>query len=109
LRCRDALAEFERSLISERTRAGLSAARRRGSALGRPKKLDRAQLDHVRSLLETRDASKKEIAGIFRVSVSTLYRALLCDQLGADPVRPLHARARMGPDRLAGDGAGGVV
>ncbi|WP_080431511.1 recombinase family protein [Burkholderia ubonensis] len=32
-----ALAEFERSLISERTRAGMAAARARGAKIGRPK------------------------------------------------------------------------
>jgi DNA invertase Pin-like site-specific DNA recombinase len=35
-----ALAEFERELIRERTRAGLAAARARGRQGGRPKKLD---------------------------------------------------------------------
>ena len=41
-----ALAEFERALISERTCAGLEAAKRRGAQLGRPKKLagERAEL-----------------------------------------------------------------
>lgn len=34
-----ALAEFERSLISERTRAGMEAARRNGKHVGRPKKI----------------------------------------------------------------------
>ncbi|WP_441711623.1 recombinase family protein [Hyphomicrobium sp. 2TAF46] len=34
-----ALAEFERSLISERTKAGMAAARARGTRLGRPAKL----------------------------------------------------------------------
>ncbi|CEJ84443.1 site-specific DNA recombinase; e14 prophage (fragment) [Hyphomicrobium sp. GJ21] len=33
-----ALAEFERSLISERTKAGMAAARIRGVRLGRPMK-----------------------------------------------------------------------
>ncbi|WP_321900081.1 recombinase family protein [Paraburkholderia heleia] len=33
-----ALAEFERSLISERTRAGMTAARARGAKIGRPRK-----------------------------------------------------------------------
>jgi DNA invertase Pin-like site-specific DNA recombinase len=33
-----ALAEFERSLISERTKAGLAAARARGAVLGRPRR-----------------------------------------------------------------------
>ena len=37
-----ALAEFERALISERTRAGMAAARARGRSIGRPPKLRRA-------------------------------------------------------------------
>lgn len=36
-----ALAEFERALISERTRAGMAAARARGRNIGRPRKLRR--------------------------------------------------------------------
>ena len=36
---RNAFAELERSLISERTKAGMEAARKRGSVLGRPRKL----------------------------------------------------------------------
>lgn len=39
-----ALAEFERSLISERTRAGMEAARERGATLGRPKALSEEQI-----------------------------------------------------------------
>ena len=39
-----ALAEFERELIVERTRAGLAAARARGRQGGRPRKMDRAML-----------------------------------------------------------------
>lgn len=40
-----ALAEFERSLISERTKAGIAAARARGKKLGRPAKLVRRDTD----------------------------------------------------------------
>lgn len=39
-----AFAEFERELISERTNAGLAAARTRGRMGGRPRKMDRATL-----------------------------------------------------------------
>ncbi|WP_428409091.1 recombinase family protein [Hyphococcus sp.] len=35
-----AFAEFERNLISERTKAGMAAARARGARIGRPKKSD---------------------------------------------------------------------
>ena len=40
-----ALAEFERSLISERTKAGMAAARARGAPVGRPAKLNGAEID----------------------------------------------------------------
>lgn len=43
-----ALAEFERSLISERTRAGMAAARARGQTLGRPRAL--TPLQHEEAL-----------------------------------------------------------
>lgn len=39
-----ALAEFERALISERTKAGMAAARARGTTLGRPTKLSKGQI-----------------------------------------------------------------
>jgi DNA invertase Pin-like site-specific DNA recombinase len=42
-----ALAEFESSLISERTKAGLQAARRKGKTLGRPKCMDGAQIEEA--------------------------------------------------------------
>lgn len=45
-----ALAEYERELISERTKAGIRAARRRGVHMGRPSKLTPHQIDHARGL-----------------------------------------------------------
>jgi DNA invertase Pin-like site-specific DNA recombinase len=45
-----ALSEFERSLIKERTRAGLEAARARGRQGGRPAKLDAEQIDLAKTL-----------------------------------------------------------
>ena len=46
-----ALAEFERALIRERTRAGLAAAKRAGRTGGRPPKLTGDDLDVARTLL----------------------------------------------------------
>ncbi len=43
----DALAEFERDIISERTNAGMQAAKRRGKAIGRPMALSPEQVNHA--------------------------------------------------------------
>jgi DNA invertase Pin-like site-specific DNA recombinase len=71
-----ALAEFERGLISERTRAGMKAAQRRGKHIGRPRKLTVAQVEHARDLIASRKASRGEVAELFAVDVKTLRRAL---------------------------------
>lgn len=70
-----ALAEFERGLLSERTQAGLSAARRKGRVGGRPKVLTPAALQ---TLMDLRNQGKSvsEIAEALRVSRATIYRAL---------------------------------
>ena len=47
-----ALAEFERNLIRERTRAGIDAARARGRQGGRPPKLEVRQIREIRQLLK---------------------------------------------------------
>ncbi|MFC6855455.1 recombinase family protein [Marivibrio halodurans] len=71
-----ALAEFERELISERTRAGMAAARRRGKHIGRPRKLSPEQLDQACVLLESGTESRASIAAMLGVDVTTLRRAL---------------------------------
>lgn len=73
-----ALAEFERSLIGERTKAGMQAAKRRGKAVGRPRKLTVHQLDHARALLTTGKETRAGVAELFGVDVATLRRALKC-------------------------------
>lgn len=70
-----ALAEFERSLIVERTQAGLQAAKRRGRKLGRPIKLTAAQIVHARALLASGE-NGRTVAQSFGVARSTLYVAL---------------------------------
>ncbi len=71
-----ALAEFERSLIRERTQAGLAAARRAGRTGGRPAKLTDDDLDVATTLLANPDITVAEIAGRVGVSPATLYRYL---------------------------------
>ena len=69
-----ALAEFERSLIRERTQAGLAAARRAGRTGGRPPKLTEDDLDVARALLANPDIGVTQIAHRLGVSPATLYR-----------------------------------
>ena len=69
------LAELERSLISERTRAGVAAAQRRGVKFGRKPKLSHQQVDHARKLLEQGEAPQT-VAASFGIGRSTLYRRL---------------------------------
>jgi DNA invertase Pin-like site-specific DNA recombinase len=69
-----ALAEFERSLIRERTQAGLAAARRAGRTGGRPPKLTEDDLEAARALLANADIGVTQIAHRLGVSSATLYR-----------------------------------
>ena len=71
-----ALAEFERAVISERTRAGLAQARARGAALGRPKALQANQLEQVLQAMHFYNANIRKVAERFDVSERTLRRYL---------------------------------
>ena len=68
-----ALAEFERALIRERTRAGLAAARARGRVGGRRKRLDADRRRHAVELYRSRQRTVKEICALVGISRSTLY------------------------------------
>jgi DNA invertase Pin-like site-specific DNA recombinase len=72
-----ALAEFERDIIKDRTRAGLHAARARGRLGGRPKAktLDSPKkIALAQSLYENEDNTISEICRTLHVSRATLYR-----------------------------------
>jgi DNA invertase Pin-like site-specific DNA recombinase len=71
-----ALAEFERNLIRERTRAGLAAARARGRKGGRPKTLDRQKRELLYRLYDEKKHTIKEIGQLMGVSKPTLYAYL---------------------------------
>lgn len=67
------LAEFEKNLIGERTRAGLEAARIRGRQGGRPKKLSKDKRRLTIDLYKGRKHSIKQICQIAGISKPTLY------------------------------------
>ncbi len=71
-----ALAEFERSVIRERTLAGLAVARAEGRIGGRRGKLTEAQLARARQAFVQGRASVAQLAEGLGVSPSTLYRRL---------------------------------
>lgn len=69
-----ALAEFERCLIRERTRAGLSAAKKSGRTGGRPPKLTYEDIEAAKAMLTNPDIGVASVAHRLGVSLATLYR-----------------------------------
>jgi DNA invertase Pin-like site-specific DNA recombinase len=75
-------AEFERSMVRERTRAGLAAARDRGVKVGRPAKLSRHQQEEV--IRTVRDGSKTaadaaRLFGLHRSNGAAEHFTIICD------------------------------
>ncbi len=80
-----ALAEFERDLVQDRTRAGLAAARARGRKGGRRRVMDDKKVAMAVSLLKNPDTSVAAVCQTLKVSRATLYRYLPpADTLAAD-------------------------
>lgn len=71
-----AVATHERMRISERTREGLEAARRRGARLGRPPKLSDDDLVGIRQRLDQPGVTVKEIAAAHGMTPWSITRAL---------------------------------
>jgi DNA invertase Pin-like site-specific DNA recombinase len=70
-----ALAQFERRLIQDRTKAGLAAARARGRLGGRPKvTADEAKVVLAKKLHADKSLEIDDICTTLRISRSTLYR-----------------------------------
>ena len=69
-----ALAEFERELIRERTKAGLASARARGRKGGRRFELTKAQVRVAQAAMSDRDTSVSEVCRDLGIARTTLYR-----------------------------------
>jgi DNA invertase Pin-like site-specific DNA recombinase len=69
------LGELERSLISERTRAGVKDAKCRGVKFGRKPKLTSQQITHARKLIDAGER-REDVPALLNVNRTTLYRAL---------------------------------
>lgn len=70
-----AMAQFERSLIIERTKAGMKAAKKRGKHIGRPRILSPGQVQHIHELL-AQGKTQREVAELLGVSANTVGRAV---------------------------------
>lgn len=69
------IADFERSLIIERTSHGRAAAKARGVRFGPKPSLTKSQVDHARELINS-GRPVAEICKLFGVHRATIYRAL---------------------------------
>lgn len=76
------LAQYERTLIQERVKAGLSAAKRRGRVGGRPRKMDEAKLELALQLLAS--APSKSVSNVARLV--GVPRSTLVDSLRRTPL-----------------------
>lgn len=86
-----ALAEFERDLIRDRTKAGLAAARARGRLGGRPPVLSTDQVKTARRMYDQQDMTVAQIGDVLGVSRATIYRVL-----GKGPAAGKRRTARAG-------------
>ena len=71
-----ALAEFERALISERTRAGMLAVRQTGRRVGRPPALSQVERDAVVSAVIEKGEHVSAVANRYNVHARTIRRAI---------------------------------
>ena len=86
------LAEFERELIAERTRAGLAAARARGRLGGRPRKMDRAMLRMAMNAMGSRETNAQDLARRLGITTTTLYMYVNGDGTPKEPGQKLLER-----------------
>ena len=76
------ISQFERDLISQRTKEGLESARARGRIGGRPSKSNK-DIEKAIKLYNTKEYSVKEIENMTGISKPTLYRYMRQKKLEA--------------------------
>ena len=76
-----AFAEFERSMVRERTRLGLLAAREQGRVGGRPPKLSANQQAEAIRMVNSGDKTVSDVARLFHVHRSSISRLIAKDLL----------------------------
>ena len=69
------IAEYEREMIRERVAAGMKAAKRAGTHVGRRPEMSPTRTEEARRML-SEGRTGREVARIFRIGPATLYRAL---------------------------------
>lgn len=69
-----AMAQFERAINTERTRAALEASRARGRKGGRPPSMSAKDIAHAKAMLSDPEITVEEVAKRLGVAASTLYR-----------------------------------
>lgn len=69
-------AEYEREMISQRTKAGIEAARKRGKKIGRPPSLNQEQVKRIKTDYKKRCISHTKLANRFGVCERTISRAI---------------------------------
>ena len=101
-----ALAEFERELIVERTKAGLASARARGRRGGRTYKMTPAKLRLAQAAMARRETGEGALCSELGITRQTLYRHVDPEgRLRPDGERLLLRRQRAERERPAGSGA----
>src|SRR3990167_6302000 len=74
------LAQMERELIAERTKAGLAAAKAQGRVGGRKRKMTQSKIESAKKLLAS-GVLPKDVAQNLGVSIPTLYRWIPASQM----------------------------